>query len=65
MWFIGNLKRDGDKQWAHLTASDERELARAAERLHAKVRGKGEQRKHLDLTEHQAQLARRYGAREE
>ncbi len=64
-WLIGNLKRDGTKQWSQLTADSLRELADAERRLKAKRHGKGNQQPHLDLTEHQARLARRYGAREE
>ncbi len=65
MWTIGNLKHDGDKEWAHLTATSERELADAERRLKVKRHAKGSQAPHLDLTPHQAELARKYSANQQ
>ena len=64
MWWIDNLFRSGNKDSCHLTADTARELDRAAERLRAEIHGKGLQPKHLDLNQHQRDLAIRYGAQQ-
>ncbi len=65
MWWLSQLLKSGMKTNCHLTADDARELVRAAERLRAQVHAKGNQPPHLDLNQHQRNLALRYGAREE
>ncbi len=58
------LKQSGSKTWAHATSDDERALARLAERLGTTVKqdGRGQ---HVDLSQHQRELALRYGAVED
>ncbi len=65
MWHLSDLFKSGTRENYHLTADTAGELARAAKRLHAQVHGKGNQSPHLDLNLHQAELARRYGAKSE
>ncbi len=65
MWWLSQFIKSGTKTNCHLVTDDARELARAAERLHAQVHAKGGQPPHLDLTPHQRILALRYGAQEE
>ena len=64
-WFLSRFKRSGSKTWCHLTASSDKELARAAKVLRVKIHGKGRQRPHLDLNPKQARRARKRGAVEE
>ena len=64
-WWLSKPKRSGTHEWFHLTADSERELSDAGRRLRAERHGKGGQEKHLDLSRHQPQLAKRYGACEE
>ncbi len=63
-WLIGNLKTDGTKRWAQLTADSERALTDAERRLKVKRHGKGHQTPHLDLNRHQYELAKRYDAQQ-
>jgi len=55
-------KESGTKQYGLLTADDARELERMARRLKTAVHGKGAQEKHLDLSGHKIEVAKRYGA---
>ncbi len=61
---LGRLLRSGSKQYHHLTGDTPKEVEQMARRLKVKVHGKGHQEPHLDLTPHQAELARKHGARE-
>jgi hypothetical protein len=59
------VQRVGDKVYCHLIADDEKELKTYARRLHVEIHGAGNGKgraPHLDLTEHQRNLALRYGA---
>ena len=55
-------KESGSKTWYNAVSEDERTLREASRRLSVELKldGRGY---HLDLTEHQAELAVRYGAR--
>ena len=64
-WFLSKPKVSGTHEWVHLTADSEKELEDAARRLRVEIHGKGLQEAHLDLSFHKADLAKRYGAREE
>jgi hypothetical protein len=56
-------KRSGTKVWTVATADDEKELLRMAEKLKVPLKNGNKGRvPHLDLSEHQRELARRYGA---
>lgn len=57
-------KRSGKKVYAVLTASEPKLLEKMARVLKAAVHGKGSQARHLDLSGHRINLAKRYGARE-
>lgn len=57
-------KKSGTKQYAVLESDDRRELERLARRLRVPVHGKGGQAKHLDLSGHRIEVAKRLGARE-
>ena len=63
-WWLSRLTQSGSKKNCHLTADDERELSRAAEKLRVEIHGKGWQERHLDLNPRKRELALRYGARE-
>ena len=52
-------KRSGSKQYAILTADSEKALAEAARKLKLPIHGKGEQQKHLDVSGHKIELAKR------
>ncbi len=65
MWHLGNLFKSGTHENCHLTTDTAGELARAAKRLRAQVHSKGSQSPHLDLNQHQRNLAIRYGAKSE
>ena len=67
MVYISERQQHGLKNWYHLTADTERELFYFARRLQLDIHG-GEYSKHgtqphLDLSEHDRDLAIRYGAR--
>jgi len=62
------LIRSGNKVYCHLVADNPKELEDAARRLHTEIKGAGNgkgREPHLDLTEHQRELALRYGAKED
>ena len=64
---VSQLNQHGTKTWAHLTGNQV-DLETFARRLHLEIHGAGHgkgREKHLDLTEHERELAIRYGAREE
>ena len=61
---VSPVIQHGKKRWAHLTGN-QIDLETFARRLRAEIHGDGNgkgREKHLDLTEHQRELALRYGA---
>ena len=63
---LSHVIQHGTKEWSHLTG-DEKEIETFARRLHVPVHGAGNGKgrdPHLDLTPHQRELAKRYGAQE-
>ena len=59
------LQRVGNKVYCHLVADDEKELQTYSRRLKVPIHGAGNgkgREPHLDLNEHQRELALRYGA---
>lgn len=59
-WLLRKIS--GKKQYGLLTADSPKELERMARRLKVEVHGKGEQEKHLDLSGHKIEVAKKYGA---
>lgn len=57
--FILCRKTSGTKEYALLTADTDRELEEAARKLKLPVHGKGNQQKHLDVSGHKIELAKR------
>lgn len=55
-------KVSGSKEYAVLTADDEKKLKLMAKRLKEEVHGKGGQEKHLDLKGHKIEVAKKWGA---
>ncbi len=64
MLWLSGVFQSGSKTNSHLVADNQKELERAAKKLHAEIHGKGNQARHLDLNAHQRELAVRYGAAE-
>ena len=52
-------KLSGTKDYAILTADSEKELEDAARKLRLPIHGKGGQEKHLDVSGHKIELARK------
>ena len=57
-------KQSGTKQYGLLTSDNPKDLERMANRLKVRVHGKGRQEKHLDLSGHKLEVAKKYGAME-
>lgn len=61
--YVDRLRTQGRKTWCHLWADSEKELFRMAERLRRPVKNSDKDRyMHLDLNDHDRDLAIRYGA---